>query len=342
MKHLTAHEQAVRGLEYLSLVQYYLHGDSADQPRKKRRRRRKNESAPVDQSFARVHDGRMTATLVAELIYLLHGVHSLRQKPSSRERLMRVYIRAAQKEFSVGSNYAQRFHEIGFQRALCSHYLWNYKVEDQPAFMHNDSAIESYVMSVGLRQPEKLEPDCSLALHELIVIRSAIRLGLRLELKIREGRNAGFLRCYPVALETMGQRMSLVVFEMEKNRYRRLNLADLEIVNPDLWRMIQQNVPSSVSMSAADAERQLRKDETRATISMPRDYYPHFLRNLNAPVDVVGEQPHVIRVQIRGFSTADLEQAVYPHLGYVDIEPRALKEQIYGNVARKIRPSSRS
>ena len=216
--------------------------------------------------------------------------------------------------------------------------LVDYKLRALPGFTLNDSAIESYVLSVGLRNAASLELECSLALVELVVLRYAIQHKLRLEIKIREG-SSRFLRCYAVGLETRGQQLCLVVFEPERQAYRRFALTDVQIVNPDLWKMWQSSPRSTEEYSMADAEKQLRKDETRATLVMSFEYYPRFLKHLMAPVDVLSRSPHVIKLQVRGMSTIDVEQLLY-HLDHVDVEPRALKDQIYANLAKKAKRNS--
>jgi len=346
MAYLSREEQVVRGLEYLSLARYYNSTGAERSMEKKRKRRRKHESTPIDQSFARPHNGSMTTTMLAEFIYGLHGQETLKRRPDSPERQMRNYNARVVEEFTIlrrttaqtiGGTASDPFASFEFQKDACSRYFWDYKLRESSthSVQHNDSAIEAYVSSVGLRRADTFTPDHGDALLELVVLRYAIKLGLRVDLKHRGAGKPEYMRCYPVSLDARAQQLLLTVFEADKNRYRLVHMIDVQSLNCDLWRMFAKNVPSPVPFSMAEAEVQIRRDERRITVIMPREYYAHFVRSLIAPVDIVSNTLQQVRLQLRGYSQSDMEQAMYPHLSHVQIEPKTARDQLFHSFKRQ-------
>jgi len=336
MGYLSREEQVVRGLEYLALSSYYLSAAKAE--KSKRRRRRKHESAPINSSAARPHNGSMTTTMLAEFIYSLHGQAHLSQRPESAERQMRNHQKRAVQEFAELSK-PGGYQTFSFQREACSRYFWDYKINSTGTThpLHNDSAINGFVRSVGLRRAESLSLDHSKALLELIVLRYAIQKGLRLELKVNGSRGAEYVRCYALSLDAQAQQLMLSVYEPDRDRYRLLHMTDVEAAKDDLWLMVQKNVACPIVLSQTDADAAFRREERRLTVRMSRDYYPRFMRTLSGHVDLISSTAGHVEVQLRSFSQVDMEQTLYPHMHHVHIEPRAARDQLLHSIQKQLR-----
>lgn len=336
MSYLSREEQLVRGLEYLALSRYYFSVSRAEKV--KRKRRGKRESAPINRSIARPHNGTMTTTILADFIYSLHGQNCLNQRPDSAERQMRNHQKRTIQEFSELAANLEGYTSFSFQKQACSRYFWDYKINGTSSHpLHNDSAINAYVSSVGLRRAESPSLDHSKALLEFIILRYAIQNGLRLELKVNTGRTCEFVRCYAVSLDARAQQLMLSVYEPDRGRYRLLHMTDLEITKDDLWAMTQRNVPCPIVLSAVDAENSFRREERRITIRMSRDYFSQFMRGFAGPVDLLATTEGHVEVQLRSHSQLDIEQSLYPHIEHIHIEPRAARDQLLHSIRKQLK-----